>query len=114
MYYRDQLKVAASHARRKDDGRHFKLGALGIRKDGVKVYAYNGYALGGRDPKAHCEVKLIRKLDQGATIFLARTTADGQWANASPCTSCRRALISAKVKRVVYTIGPNEFGIWDI
>lgn len=112
--YKDLLNQAAKIARMKDDDRYFKLGAIGVRYDGTKVTAYNGATIGGKVPSAHCEARLSRKLDRGATVYLARITADGQWANSKPCVSCRSYLTAVRCRRVVYTIGPNEFGILDL
>lgn len=111
--YKELLNQAAKVALLKDDDRYFKLGAIGVRFDGTKVNAYNGNTIGGKVPSAHCEARLSRKLDRGATVFLARITADGQWANSKPCASCRSYLSAVRTKRVVYTIGPNEYGILD-
>lgn len=103
------LHLAANVARLKLDGRCFCLGAVAIRSDDVMVLAYNG-APKEPCPQHHCEVRLARKLDKGATVYLARTTSDGKWANSKPCPYCETTMRKAKVKRIYYTTAPNE---WD-
>lgn len=103
------LMLAAKLARMKLDSRSFCLGAVAIRDDDAMVFAYNGHP-GIPNHKTHCEARLVRKLDRGATVYLARTTADGQWANSKPCPDCMRALRRAKVKKIFYTTDPEQ---WD-
>lgn len=112
MSPRKLLKMAAKLSRMKVDDRQFCLGAVAIRDDDVMVCAYNGHP----DipcPRTHCEARLVRKLDKGATVYLARTIANGQWANSKPCPDCVRAMRRAKVRRVYYTSGPNEWSCLD-
>lgn len=102
------LQLAANIARIKIDDRCFCLGAVAIRNDDVMVYAYNG-APKEPCPQHHCEARLVRKLDKGATVYLARTTSNGNWANSKPCKYCEMTMRKAKVKRVYYTTGPDEW-----
>jgi len=101
--------LAAKAARPEKDNRHFLLGAIAYRSDDVMVHAYNGHA-GTPEPISHCEARLARKLDQGAVVYLARLTKNGQWANSKPCPDCLRALRRVKVRKVFYTLGPGK---WD-
>jgi deoxycytidylate deaminase len=103
------LTLAAKAARIYKNKRSFCLGAIALRSDDVMVYAYNGHP-SGPVPSSHCEARLVRKLDQGAIVYLARVTKNGQWANSQPCADCMRAMRRAKVKKVYYTCGPNQ---WD-
>lgn len=103
------LTIAAAISRVKQDKRTFRLGAVAIREDDVLVYSCNGYS-NLPSPRSHCEARLVRKLDKGATVFLARTLFNGDWANSLPCKNCCRALRRAKVKKVYYTSGP---GTWE-
>lgn len=106
---RKYLKIAAKIARAKKDDRNFFLGAIAIRDDDTIVSAYNG-APKYPTPQHHCEARLCRKLDKGATVYLARTLYDGSWANSHPCEDCLRTLRRACVKKVFYTIAPEEWG----
>lgn len=107
------LNVAAKIARMREDDRNFFIGAVAVRADDVTVYAYNG-APKYPTPEHHCEARIARKLDQGATVYVARTTADGKWALSKPCSGCERALRRAYVKKVYYTIRPNEYGCLEL
>lgn len=106
------LKLAENVALLKNDKRAFKLGAVGIRKDGAIVAAYNGSAENKR-PKAHAEHRLSRKLDTGAhTVYVVRIRVDGTYGMAKPCPHCQIALKRKKVKKVIYSTNvQNEFGI---
>lgn len=102
------LRLAAKISRLKVDVRTYCLGAVAIRSDDVVVTAYNGSSE-IPNPLAHCEARLVRKLDFGATVFLARTTANGEWANSKPCPNCQRALARKRVRKLYYTSGPNQW-----
>jgi hypothetical protein len=106
------FEMAGKMATSKEDRRTYLLGAIGIRGDGTIVRSLNGPS---RVParEAHAEYKLCRKLDHGATVFVARIrVGDGTFGNARPCQKCRKMLQSRKVKKVYYTIAHNEFGIY--
>jgi tRNA(Arg) A34 adenosine deaminase TadA len=105
--------VAGQNHDRKVDNRSFLLGAVGRRNDDVLVSSRN-IAAPDCAPGHHAETRLIRKLTPGSTVWVARITRkDGSWALARPCYGCEMRLRGAGVKRVVYTIGPNEWGVLD-
>lgn len=106
------LEIAGRTAsKRKHDQRDYWLGAAAERADGALVTACNGPAP-DKTREVHAEYRLSRKLDQGATVYVARVrTGDGKFGNAKPCRSCRNALKARKVKKVYYTIGQDEYGI---
>ena len=101
--------IAAQHATKGFERRHFKISAIGIRADGVVVVSYNGSAK-MRTPEIHAEYKLSKKLDHGATVFVVRLLKDGKYGLAMPCSSCLAALRSRRVKKVYFTINDREFG----
>jgi len=104
---------ARKFATRIRDERTYYLGAYGIRADSARVRARNGAAL-YLAPEAHAEVRLCRKLDRGAVVYVARISRiDGGYRIAKPCANCRKALKQRGVSRVYYTIGPNEYGVID-
>lgn len=57
----------------------------------------------------HAELDAISrkrfKLQKGATIYVVRRLKNGNLAMAKPCVSCLKAIRSAGIKRVVYSIG---------
>jgi tRNA(Arg) A34 adenosine deaminase TadA len=108
------LHLAAHVACVREDRRTFRLGAVAVRADGAVVAAYNGHSE-SKSPRAHAEARLVRKLDKGACVYIARVArGTGLFANAKPCPGCERALRRAKVKKAIYTIGPNEYGVMNL
>lgn len=86
-----------------DRTRRWRLGAVGVRADGVIVQARNGAAI-GPTPAAHAEGRLAAKLTPGSVVFVARVLRkDGTAALAKPCKSCQALLKAAGVVRVYYT-----------
>lgn len=107
------LNLAAQKAW-KDDARSFYLGAVGIRYDGAIVWARN-QAKQMISPDYHAEARLVKMLDVGSVVFVARIRLDiNEWANARPCRICRQKLKSRGVRFVYYTIGPGEWGKLDL
>jgi len=106
-------EVAIQNKGNKFDNRTFLLGAVGVRNDGVIVSSRN-IAAPDYAPDHHAETRLARKLTPNSTVWVARIARrDGSWALARPCTGCEMRLKQSGVKRVVYTIAPNEWGIID-
>ncbi len=101
----------------------FYLAAVGLRSDGAVVQTTNK-AVRARTPRgtvparilaSHAESRLCRKLDAGATVFVARIDRMGQWAMASPCWVCRAKMKARRVETVFYTIGPgDEYGQFNL
>jgi tRNA(Arg) A34 adenosine deaminase TadA len=106
------LTIAAGISRHKLDDRNYYLGAIGLRSDGTTVMSWNGAP---KEPtrQHHCEYRLCRKLTPGSTVYIARTLADGTWANAHPCPDCLKILTSKGIRRCYYTISSNEYGVID-
>lgn len=106
-------KVAAE-GQSKHDNRSFLLAAVGMRNDGVIVSARN-IAATDVTPSAHAEARVVKKLTCDSIVWVARVgKATGEWALARPCDKCMRRMKTAGVRRVVYTIGPNEWGIFQM
>lgn len=87
------------------------LGAVGLRNDGVIVYSRN-VASSEPAPNHHAETRLVRKLTPRSEVWVARVAkGTGNWAMSKPCKNCEGRLRSAGVERIVYTIGPGEWGV---
>jgi tRNA(Arg) A34 adenosine deaminase TadA len=110
---KDMLMMAAGVAISKVDKRTFRLGAVGLRSDGVLVSALNGPTR-VPCPDAHAEARLISKLSSESTVWVARVIADGKLAMARPCKFCMCRLRSKRVSRIVYTISDDEYGVIDV
>lgn len=110
----EAARIAVSNRDRQIDNRTFLLGSVGVRNDGVLVAARN-IAAPDCAPDHHAETRLARKLTPGSTVWVARVARrDGRWALAKPCRGCERRLRAAGVERIVYTIGPEEWGVIDV
>ena len=105
------------------DKREALIGAVGERADGAIVYSRNTAVFDSECANtnvptpfqpAHAEWKLAKKLDTGATVYVARVRKDGSLAMSRPCPGCERVLRSRKVMRVFYTINPTSYGIWNL
>jgi deoxycytidylate deaminase len=64
-----------------------------------------------RQWKAHAEARICRKIDVGATVAVVRVGANGEWANSKPCKNCAKCMQRMGVKRVYYSIGPDEYAV---
>lgn len=99
---------------KQDDNRNWSLGSVAVRGDGVIVCAPNG-PTPMPDRRVHSEYRVCKKIDAGATLYVARVLrADQGFATARPCIDCRKVIISRRVKRVYYTINNNSYGIWNV
>jgi len=106
----EMILMAAGAGLRKHDLRAFRLGALGIRNDGILVSASNGPAPFPH-PDAHAEARLTMKLTPGSEVWVARIRKDGTLGSARPCGGCMVRLRAAGVKRVAYSISDDEHGV---
>lgn len=108
MNVQRHLQLAADISRLKDDDRTYFHGAVGIRRDGVLVAAYNGNPK-TPTPEAHAEARLLRKLGKGGIVFVVRTLADGTWADSKPCIHCQKALYARGVRYVYHSTASDLF-----
>jgi deoxycytidylate deaminase len=111
------LRIASHISVKGNRLRRALVGAVGQRSDGTIVQAWNGSSAGttyDRCPSAHAEARLLRKLDAGSTVYVARTRKeDGKLAIAKPCKDCERLMRHRGVKRVEYSINDNEYGVLE-
>lgn len=106
---KDLIDLALKEAR-KEDNRTFLLGAIAIRGDGVLVRSRNGFPP-RPEQKAHCEIKILRKAGKKAEIvvIVRWSKLRQELAIAKPCDNCMNALRKAGVRKVIYSIGPDEW-----
>lgn len=108
------LNMAAKIAQGGDKKKSYLLAAVIKRKDGAIVIAEN-IITKEQNPQAHAEYRALRKADLGCELYVARVLRkNGQWAMARPCKHCQAIIRNKGVRRVYYTIGPNEFGVWNV
>jgi hypothetical protein len=102
--------LAAKVAVKPDDCRTYRLGCIGYRSDGAMVQSPNGPTpVPMRE--MHAELRVSRKLDYGATVYVVRVLRDGSFGKAMPCAPCLKALKSKKVKKVYFTISSEDYGV---
>jgi cytidine deaminase len=108
------LKRAAKLACTCTENKNFLVACIAQRKDGVFVFATNSRV---RVPEAsaHSEAKCLKKAGHGAILWVVRVLRKDRktWAMAKPCSSCATLIRNKKVKRVYYTVGPNQYCVWD-
>jgi tRNA(Arg) A34 adenosine deaminase TadA len=114
MRIEDYLNEAANYAISRIDGRSFFLAAIGIRKDGARVKSRNCLS-DFPVPAFHAETRILRKMDCGGTMFVARIKkSTKEWALARPCPSCFFQIKLKGIKKVYYTIAPGEWGTINV
>ena len=66
----------------------------------------------------HAELGCIMGIDRstttGGVVYAARVNKAGEWKMSKPCSMCHEAMKFVGIKKVVYTIGPNEWGCYKI
>lgn len=83
--------------------------AIGIRSDGAIVVSKNGHQK-YPTPSHHAESRLCRKLGKRAQlVIVVRVNRQGQWMMSKPCPNCTRALERAGVKRILYSVGHEQY-----
>jgi tRNA(Arg) A34 adenosine deaminase TadA len=108
----ERALVLAAGSIGKED-KHFHLACIGVRADGTTVFSRNGRN-DSRAPKHHAESRCVRKLDAGATVYVARARVDGSAGPARPCRGCETLLRARRVRRIVFTIDGSSYGVIDI
>src|SRR3972149_3862611 len=96
------IKLAAETAAAGTDRLSYCMGAVAVRNDGAVVRSRN---LLTRTPfaPAHAEARLMRKVDMGSVVYVARVLRSGGWGMAKPCPQCHALLKSKGVKKVFFT-----------
>jgi cytidine deaminase len=63
----------------------------------------------------HAEVAVTRTMDaRGSTVYIARIGRNGEPALAKPCKACQQHMHDIGVKRAVWTISRNSYGVTDL
>ena len=121
------LKMAAKVAEQ-SGYETFRHGAVLIRGGAVVNVAANSdnhTSFGQRFRQRHlgrathhaelaCILGLDKSITQGGTVYVARINKNGEWKNSKPCSMCHEVMSYVGIKRVVYTVGPNEWGTYKI
>jgi len=93
--------------------RRHRIGAVGIRTDGVIVKSPNG---SNRlpAPEAHAEAKVCRKMDWGGVVYVVRVLRSGHLALARPCSKCQSTMRNSGVRHCYYSINDSEIGVIEL
>lgn len=63
----------------------------------------------------HCEVHALRQMNyeaKGCVLYICRLRKSGGIGIAKPCVRCEEVIVRAKIKKVVYTLNDQEYGVW--
>ena len=93
--------------------KHYSFGCVALRKDGAIVTSTNIRSR-HRCASAHAEARVLKKAGHGAILWVVRIDRSGNWAMAKPCVHCESFIRNKMVKRVHYTISPNEYGTLNL
>lgn len=120
------LKIAAKVAEQSGYGK-FRHGAVLIKGGSVMNVSpnrENHTAFGQRfrtqegiatqHAETSCVLGLNRSVTSGGTMYVARVNRKGQWRMSKPCSMCHEVMKFVGIKKVVYTIAPNEWGTYKI
>jgi tRNA(Arg) A34 adenosine deaminase TadA len=93
-----------------DASRQHRLGAVGIRSDGIIVSASN-IPCRQQNASSHAEARLVRKLNHSSEVFVVRVLRNGELGNAHPCINCQTTMRLRGVRRAYYSISNDDYGI---
>jgi tRNA(Arg) A34 adenosine deaminase TadA len=104
------LLTLAAEAARSGPRQVSMHGAVGVRKDGCIVVARNATSRAQPIPEAHAETRVLRKMDRGGEVYVARVMrATDEWGMSRPCPRCMAALRARRVARVWYTVSEGMY-----
>jgi tRNA(Arg) A34 adenosine deaminase TadA len=102
------------------DQRNFLLGCVGVRNDGCLVSGKNGASSLSTPwenyhayPGAHAEGRVLRKMDGGGVLYVARVSRkDSKLTMSRPCGMCQTLIVSKRISKVYYSISQTQYGVW--
>jgi hypothetical protein len=104
---------ARKYAIKRKDSRNYLFGAVGVRRDGTKVFSRNGVNR-EKDFRGHAEARLCRKLDIGSVVWVVRVSREnGTFGFARPCRHCQKILRCTGVKKCFYSVSEYEHGVLE-
>lgn len=114
------LRLAKKIALANDEHERWMLGCVISRNSSVLGIGWNKPK---NDPafvdnysrcSVHAEIDALSrtKNPKGAIMYIARICKGGGFGLAKPCKRCQQVIISAEVKKVIYTIDNDTFGVW--
>lgn len=88
---------------------HFKHAACVVKGGRVLAVGYN-------HGKIHAEADAIRGVSsaEGCVLYVVRIKKDGKFMMSRPCNNCMNLAIRRGIKKIVYSISDNEYGIINV
>lgn len=108
-YFR-MAKLVALRGDAKDAQRQYRIGAVGIRNDGVIVGASNVPSR-KQIVNAHAEYRTAKMLTIDSIMFVVRISRSGNLRLAKPCEKCQKYLKFRKVRKCYYSIDNENYGV---
>lgn len=99
----------------------WKLGCVIKRGGAVQAVGWNTlkseptYLDNHSNCSVHAEERALRQMNydaEGCILYVARIRRGGDIGMAKPCKACQRLIKRSGVKRVVYTINDETYGVW--
>ena len=130
MRNKDERFIAiAKEISKLSDYRKVKIGAVIVLKSEIistgcnrhkshpimKIFNKKYRGFNTKECNIHAEMNALMKCKhiniKGATIYIYRELKDGSLGNCFPCPACQRRIITAGIKRIVYT---DYDGIYEL
>lgn len=61
-----------------------------------------------------CILGIDKSMTSGGVVYVARINKAGDWKMSKPCSMCHEALKFVGVRKVVYTVAPNEWESYKV
>jgi deoxycytidylate deaminase len=121
---RAHIKLAIRVAQNTTHDNRYHFGAVLARKGRVINVGWNQCRTHPQSKTRynwiHCEQKLLLGISgrnlAASDIFIARMgyNCRSQMMMAKPCKRCQAIILEAGIRKVYYTIGPGQIGVWNV
>lgn len=108
-YFREAKEIATKGSKI----RQHRIGAIGIRRDGVIVKS-NNLPNRAPEPTAHAEHRLMKKMGYGGVVYVVRVLRNGMLTMAKPCKTCEAVMRFSGISKVYYSITSTEYGVLEL
>lgn len=107
-----QICLSKLKSERERGAKRYVLLASVLTKD-CSVNCFNLCHFTTRSKKLHAEVRALRLHPrvEGSTVYVVRVNSLGEWLMAKPCPNCEAFMRKIGVRKSIYTIQKNEYGV---
>ena len=102
------MSLALEQARKAEEEGEVPVGAI-LVKDGLLIAKAHNQPISTNDPTAHAEIQLIRAA--GKKLKNYRLTGTSLYVTLEPCAMCLRAIMHARVERLVFGAYDSKTGV---